>query len=376
MTKRILLALLGLMIIAGTLAGIKVLQIRHLLAVGAKMLPPPETISTTQAQAQSWEALVSASASVEAVQGVMVAAEQPGKVVAINFTPGSFVRKGELLVQLDTSAEEAQLRAIESSRNLASTNLRRLSALADKGLISRTEYDTAEAGFKLAKAQTENVQAVINKKNIRAPFSGRLGIRQINVGQILKEGQEIVSLQTLDPVFINFALPQQELERIAAGMEVRVKGDGGGDQVLTGTISTIDPKVDAITRNIRVQATVANTKELLRPGMFVQASVLLPEQAKVVVIPGTAVSYAPYSDSVFVVEKKKDEKSGQEVTALRQQFVRLGEKRGDFVTILSGLNEGETVASTGVFKLCNGQFVVVNNSIVPSFELQPKLENN
>lgn len=376
MKKRIILTLLALIIIGGSLAGIKVLQIRHMIALGSKMVPPPETISTAPVQLQSWESVLTAVASLEAVQGVTVAAEQPGKVVAISFTPGDYIEKGALLVRLDTSAEEAQLRAIESRRNLARTNLRRLAGLAAKGLIAQSEYDNAEASSKEAEAQTENIQAVIQKKNIRAPFSGRLGVRQINLGQILKEGQEIVSLQTLDPVFVNFMLPQQELGRITTGMVVRVSGDGTLEKQIIGKITTIAPKVEVNTRNIQIQATISNKEEILRPGMFVNVSVVLPEQAKVFTIPGTAVLYAPYSDSVFVVEEKKDEKSGKDIQALRQQFVRLGEKRGDFVAVLSGLKEGETVASTGVFKLRNGQAVVIDNSLAPAFELQPKPENN
>lgn len=376
MKKRILLTLLALIIIGGSLAGIKVLQIRHMIALGGKMVQPPEIISTASVQMQSWESVLTAVASLEAVQGVTVAAEQPGKVVAISFASGDFVEKGVPLVQLDTSAEKAQLRAIESSRNLARTNLRRLAGLAAKGFIAQAEYDNAEAGFKEAEAQTENIKAVIEKKNIRAPFSGKLGVRQINLGQILKEGQEIVSLQTLDPVFVNFMLPQQELGRITTGMVVRISGDGTQGKQIVGKITTIAPKVEVNTRSIEVQATISNKEEILRPGMFVNVSVVLPEQAKVFTIPGTAVLYAPYSDSVFVVEEKKDEKSGENIQALRQQFVRLGEKRGDFVEVLSGLKEGETVASTGVFKLRNGQAVVIDNSHSPAFELQPKPENN
>lgn len=376
MKKRILLTILALIIIGGSLAGIKVLQIRHMMAVGSKMVPPPETISTAPVQLQSWESVLSAVASLDAVQGVTVAAEQAGKVVAISFTPGDFVEKGTLLARLDTSVEEAQLRAMESSSNLARTNLRRLAELADKGLISRSEYDNADATFKAAKAQTENIQAIIQKKNIKAPFSGRLGIRQINLGQFLKEGQEIVSLQVLDPIFVNFMLPQQELSRITTGMEVRISSAENNKEQISGKITAIAPQVDAQTRNVRIQATVANKDELLRPGMFVNASIVLPEQEKVFTIPGTAVLYAPYSDSVFVVEEKKDEKSGKDTLVLRQQFVRLGEKRGDFVAILSGLQGGQTVASIGVFKLRNGQAVVIDNTQAPAFEMQPKPENN
>ncbi len=376
MKKRILLTILGLIIIAATLAGIKVLQIRHMIAEGGKMVPPPETISTATVQQQSWESVLSAVASLEAVQGVTVAAEQAGKVVAISFTSGDFVKKGALLVQLDTAAEEAQLRALESSRNLARTNLRRLAALAEKGFISQADYDNAKASFTEAEAQTENIRAIIAKKSVRAPFSGRLGIRLINLGQILKEGQEIVSLQVLDPIFVNFMLPQQELSRIKTGMVVRVSGDGITGEKIAGKITTISPKVEVNTRSIRIQATISNKEEILRPGMFVNASVVLPEQDKVLTIPGTAVLYAPYSDSVFVVEEKKDEKSGKDIKVLRQQFVRIGEKRGDFVAVLSGLKGGETVASIGVFKLRNGQAVVIDNSGSPTFKLKPKPENN
>ncbi len=376
MKKRILLTIVVLLIIGGILAGIKALQIRHMIAAGSKMTPPPETISTATVELQSWESVISAVASLEAVQGVTVAAEQAGKVIEIFFTPGAFVNKGAPLVRLDTSAEEAQLRAMESSRNLARTNLRRLAELADKGLISRAEYDSAEALAKEAAAQTDNIQAIIRKKNIVAPFAGKLGIRQINLGQFLKEGQEIVSLQVLDPIFVNFMLPQQELSRITTGMAVRLNGQGLADQAITGTITTIAPELDAQTRNISIQATVANQDELLRPGMFANVAVVLPEQAKVFTIPATAVLYAPYSDSVYVVEDKKDEQSGKDIKVLRQQFVRLGEKRGDFVAIVSGLKEGETVANTGVFKLRNGQQVVIDNTLLPDFKLQPKPENN
>ncbi len=376
MKKRILLTIVALLIIGGILAGIKALQIRHMIAVGSKMTPQPETISTATVELQSWESVISAVASLEAVQGVTVAAEQAGKVIEILFTPGAFVDKGAPLVRLDTSAEEAQLRALESSRNLARTNLRRLAELADKGLISRAEYDSAEALAKEAVAQTDNLQAIIRKKNIVAPFAGKLGIRQINLGQFLKEGQEIVSLQVLDPIFVNFMLPQQELSRITTGMAVRINVQGLVDQAITGAITTIAPELDAQTRNISIQATVANKDEVLRPGMFANVSVVLPEQARVFTIPATAVLYAPYSDSVFVVEEKKDEKSGKSIKVLRQQFVRLGEKRGDFVAIVSGLKEGETVANTGVFKLRNGQQVMIDNSLLPDFKLQPRPENN
>jgi len=376
MAKRIILTLVALLLLGGSIAGVKVLQIRRMIDQGAKVVQPPETVSTAQVGADSWESVISAVASLEAVQGVTVAAEQPGKVMAIGFVPGAQVSKGDLLVELDTSAEQAQLRGIQTTRNLAQTNLRRLATLVEKGLIAQADYDTAEASYNQAAAGIDNIKASIAKKTIRAPFSGRLGVRLINLGQMLREGDAIVTLQVLDPIFVNFMLPQQELGRIKAGTPIRLRADALGDKVVHGEITTISPVVDEVSRNLRVQATVNNLDETLRPGMFGSVAVVLPERSEVRTIPATAVLYAPYSDSVFVVEEKKDEKSGKLGLVLRQQFVRLGERRGDFVAVLSGLEQGATVASIGVFKLRNGQAVVVDNSQAPAFELHPKPENN
>ncbi|MDD5759557.1 MAG: efflux RND transporter periplasmic adaptor subunit [Desulfobulbaceae bacterium] len=376
MAKRIILTFLALVIIGGGIAGIKVLQIRRLVAQGANVIQPPETINSAQVQMDSWESVITAVATLEAAQGLTISAEQPGKVVEIAFTPGTTVSKGDLLARLDSSAEEAQLRSIQTSRHLAQTNLRRLAELIKKGLIAQIDYDNAEATFNQASAQIDNIKAIINKKTIRAPFSGRLGVRLINLGQILKEGEAIVSLQVLDPIFVNFMLPQQSLNRIKIGMPIRLNGDSTNGQPLLGEITTINPMVDKVSRNVQVQATVANPDEVLRPGMFSTVSVVLPKRNDVLTIPGTAVLYAPYSDSVFVVEEKKDEKTGKNEHVLRQQFVRLGEKRGDFVAVLTGVKKDETIASTGVFKLRNGQAVVIDNTHAPTFELNPKPENN
>lgn len=376
MAKRIILSILGLILIGGSIAGVKVLQIRRLVAQGENVIQPPETINTAQVAIDSWESVITAVATLEAAQGVTISAEQPGKVVNIAFTPGALVSKGDLLAQLDSSAEEAQLRGIQTSRHLAQTNLRRLADLIKKGLIAQIDYDNAEATFNQTSAQIDNIKAIINKMSIRAPFSGRLGVRLINLGQILKEGEAIVSLQVLDPIFVNFMLPQQELSRIKIGMPIRLSGDVVGTESLVGEITTINPIVDKVSRNVQVQGTVANHEELLRPGMFSTVSVLMPQRDAVLTIPGTAVLYAPYSDSVFVVEEKKDEKTGKNGLVLRQQFVRLGQKRGDFVAVQTGLKKDSTVASTGVFKLRNGQAVVVDNTHAPTFELNPKPENN
>jgi len=372
MKKRILLTLAGLTVLVGILGGIKGLQIDRMIAHGKQMVPPPEAVTTAVASLQTWESLLPAVGSLAAVQGVTVTAELTGKVVQIAFTPGSRVKAGDLLVKQDTSSEEAQLRSAEAAAALAKLNVERLGKLLSERTIAQSQYDNAEAGYKQAVAQADNIRASIAKKTIRAPFDGRLGIRLVNLGQVLNEGEAIVSLQSLDPIFVNFSLPQQQLSSIKAGLAIRVTTDALPGEIIQGKITAINPQVDAATRNIRVQATVANADERLRPGMYVSVAVVLPGREKVLAIPATAVLYAPYSDSVFIVEDPPEPNPGQPVKVVRQEFAQLGEKRGDFVAVQSGLKEGETVVSTGVFKLRNGQTVTVDNTLSPEFKLKPK----
>jgi membrane fusion protein (multidrug efflux system) len=376
MLKRILITIVGLLIVVGVIAGIKVLQIRKMIDAGAQFAPPPETVTTAVVRSEAWESLLTAVGSLEAVQGVTIAAELPGKVVEIGFEAGTKVRKGDILLRQDVSSERAQLPGSEAAVELARLNLNRMRELLAQRIISPAELDSAVANHQQALAAADNIRASIAKKTIRAPFAGRLGIRQANLGQILREGDAIVSLQALEPIFVNFLLPQQQLGQLRVGMPIRLTTDALPEEELHGAVSAISPEIDAATRNIRIQATVANEDEKLRPGMFASVAVELPEQSPGLVIPATAVLYAPYSDSVFVVEEKADEKSGKKGLLLRQQFVRLGAKRGDFVAVTTGLNEGETIVSTGVFKLRNGQGVVMDNTLAPEFQLAPKPENN
>jgi membrane fusion protein (multidrug efflux system) len=302
----------------------------------------------------------------------MMTAELPGKVVRITFEPGTKVKAGDLLVQQDISSEQAQLRAAEATVALTKLELERSSKLLGKKAVAQAKYDSDDALYKQAMAQIDGIRATIRKKTIRAPFAGRLGIRLVNLGQIIKEGEPIVSLQTLDPIFVNFSLPQQQLAQVTPGLKVRVTTDALPGQAIEGEITAISPDVDAATRNIRVQATVANSQEHLRPGMFVNVAMILPLREDVLAIPTTAVLYAPYGDTVFVVDAKKSEKGVEPVNVARQKIVQLGEKRGDFVASVSGLEKGETVVSTGVFKLRNGQAVVVDNTLAPVFKLAPE----
>jgi membrane fusion protein, multidrug efflux system len=369
MKKKIIIAIIGLVVLTGVLGGIKGLQISRMIA--QKKQPLPETVTTAVAHTENWESVLTSVASLVAVQGVMVSAEMTGKVVQIAFEPGTTVQAGDLLVQQDIAAETAQLRSAEATVALTKITLERARKLFTQKTSSQSEYDNADAQYKQAVAQADNMRALIAKKTIRAPFTGALGIRLVNLGQILSSGNAIVSLQALDPIFVNFSLPQQQLARIRTGLTVRVKTDALPDQDIEGTITAINPQVETATRNIMVQVTVKNTRHRLRPGMFVSVTVVLPEQNTVLAIPATAVLNAPYSDSVFIVEDDKNDKNSPPARVVRQQFVRLGMRRGDFAAVIAGLKEGETVVSTGVFKLRNGQAVAVDNTLAPEFKIAP-----
>jgi len=369
MKKKILFAVIVIVVLAVILGGIKGLQINKMIA--QQRQPMPETVTTAVAHTEAWESLLTSVASLVAVQGVMVSAEVAGKVVQITFEPGTMVKAGDLLVQQDTDAEKAQLRSAEATVALTKLSLERARKLLSQKTSSQAEFDNADAQYKQAVAQADNIRAIIAKKTIRAPFSGVLGIRLINLGQILSAGDAIVSLQSLDPIFVNFSLPQQQLSRIRTGLTVRVESDALPGQSVEGAITAINPEVETATRNIKIQATLKNTQHLLRPGMFATATVVLPEKDAVLAIPVTAVLNAPYSDSVFIVEDDKNDKNSPPAKVARQQFVRLGVRRGDFVAVTSGLKQGEVVVSTGVFKLRNGQSVAVDNTLAPEFKIDP-----
>lgn len=359
-----LLALLGL------LADIKFLQINKMMSSKPPM--PVETVTSAVAKDEDWPEMFSAVGSVSPVQGATVAAELGGTVSQVAFQNGSEAKKGDLLLKLDTSSEAAQLRTAEADLELAHANLTRAQDLTTRKVISKQELDAAESTFKQKEGTVANMRSMISKKEVHAPFDGQLGIRQVNVGQMINPGTLVVSLQSLDPVYVDFALPQQYLSKLSPGLETRVHIDALTDEKFEGKLTAINSSVDVATRNVSLQATLENSKHLLHPGMFVKVDVILPSKTKTLVIPGTAVSYAPYGDSVYVIEKSKDEKTGKETQSLRQAFVRIGESRGDFVSITEGLKAGEAVVSTGVFKLRNGMMVTINNELAPKPELNPK----
>src|SRR5205823_2240009 len=332
---------------------VKGLQIAKLKSGGQGGMPPT-TVTSAEVKQENWPPLLSAVGSVAAVQGATISSELPGTVAEVGFESGAVVKKGDLLVRFDTSAEEAQLRSADADTELAKADLERARDLAARKVISKAELDSAESKFKQKSAMTENMRAIIAKKTMQAPFDGVAGIRMVNVGQMVKAGDQIVPLQSLDPVYIDFALPQQRLADLSTGLEVNMHTDAFPGRVFRGTLTAINSAVDVATRNVTLQATFPNSDHMLRPGMFAKVDVVLPRKEPVLAIPATAIAYAPYGDSVFVIEKKKDEKSGKESQVIRQQFIRTGETRGDFVTVTQGLKAGETVVSSGVFKLRNG----------------------
>lgn len=376
MFKKIFLTVLFLLLLIGALAGAKVWQFQTMFAAAAQMVPPPTTVTTSTVSADRWQPTLDAVGSVVAVQGVTISAEVAGTVKRLAFESGATVRAGEVLVELDDAVEQAQLRSASANADLSRLNLERARNLRPRNLVSQSDFDSAEAQAKQADAQVDNIRAVIAKKTIRAPFAGRLGIRQINLGQFLDGGAAIVSLQALDPVYVDFSLPQQELARLRVGMVVRVTSDAAPGQTFIGTLSVISPEIDALTRNVRLRATFDNRSGRLQPGMYVSVAAVLPTAQQVLMIPITAVRYAPYGDSVFVVEDRKDEKTGAVGKVAVQKFVRLGPSRGDFVVVESGLNAGETLISTGVFKLRNNAPVAVDNTLAPDFQLNPKPANS
>ena len=372
MIKKIALTCLALLLVFGAIAGVKALQIRALIASGKTMTPPPEAVTTAVVRAETWETTLNAIGSFAAVQGVTLSAEVAGTVSKIDFESGASVAAGAVLVELDTSVEQAQLRSAEATAELARLNLARARELRGQNTNSQADLDSADAQAKQAAAQADNLRAILAKKLISAPFAGRAGIRLVNVGQFLAVGTPIVSIQALDPIFLNLSLPQQQLGQIAEGLTARVVTDAHPGQLFAGKVTAINPDLDPTTRSVKLQVTLPNPKAQLRPGMFGTVSIVLPATSPVIIIPATAVLYAPYGDTVFVVEEKKNETTGEVQQVVRQQFVRLGTARGDFVAVTSGLKVGDTVVSAGVFKLRNGSTVSVKNEFAPDAQLAPK----
>jgi membrane fusion protein (multidrug efflux system) len=304
-----------------------------------------------------------------------VSADLPGTIDKIHFESGQWVQKGDILVELDTRQERAQLANIEAQRDLARINFNRAQELVKAGVISHSEYDNATAQQKATEAQVGDVQAAIARKTIHAPFSGLVGIRQVSLGQYLAAGQAIVALQSVDPIYVNLGVPQQDTSVMTPGHVVRVTNGELPGMAFSGRITALDSVVNEQTRNIQVQVTLANKDNKLRPGMFVQVELPVGQPRQVVPLPASAINYAPYGDSVFIVTEMKDAK-GNTYRGVRQQVVKVEGSRGDQVAVISGINPGDEVVSSGVFRLRNGASVQVNNTVKPGNSASPKPEDS
>ena len=375
MKKRMIVMLLAVVAFVVAIGAVKVRQIRGAGAQTAAFQPPPEAVTTIVAAQKEWPATVNSIGTVTAVQGVTVSADLPGIVEKIAFESGRTVRAGDVLVRLDTRQEQAQLAAAEAARDLARVSRDRLQGLRESGIISQADYDKAAADLQQGEAKVGEIRATIARKTIRAPFAGLLGIRKVNLGQYLAAGDPVVPLQSLRPVYVDFATPQQEVGRLRPGAAVQVVAEGTAGGEPAGRITAIDSIVDQATRNVQVQATFDNADGRLRPGMFVHTQVVLGAGSPVVALPASAISYAPYGDSVFIVEDVKGP-NGQTYRSVRQQVVKLGGARGDQVAVVSGVKPGDEVVTSGVFKLRNGAAVRVNNAIQPSNSPAPRPEDN
>jgi membrane fusion protein, multidrug efflux system len=368
-TKQLIVVVVGLLVVVGVLVGVKAGQIVTMVRANESFAPPPEAVTSAKVEPAQWEATQAAIGSLVAVRAVTLGAELAGRVTEITFESGSTVKRGAVLVRLDISAEEAQLAAAEADAALAKLNLQRTRRLRQGEANAQADLDTAEARAKQAEASVANLRAVIAKKTVRAPFDGRISIRQVEVGQILAPGTPMASLQAITPIHADFWLPQQALATLTAGQRARMHTDAFEGATWEGAITTVNPEVDPATRSVRVRATFPNADGRLRPGMFANVEVLSAEKRSVLTIPATAVLFAPYGDSVFAVEEKKE--GGKTTTIAHQKFVRTGERRGDLVTVEAGLKAGEAVVSSGAFKLRNGAPVKIDNALAPKAQLAP-----
>ena len=366
---RYLVAAGVLVLLIGGLVAIKFTQISGLIRMGKEMEkagPPPEVVGTALAKEETWESSLGSVGTISAVKGVSVSNDAPGVVAAIRFESGALVKQGDILVELDSSVERAQLASLEARRELATLNAGRSRALVASNSIPKAQLDGDEALVKSSQSDLGALQAQLSRKVVRAPFAGRLGIRAINLGQYLNPGTTITVLESMDSVFVDFTLPQQNLGDVAVGSLVRVTLEGDAGAPFDGVVRAVDPSIDATTRSIRVRAAIPNEKELLRPGMFANVSVILRQQKSFVTVPAPAVVHASYGDSVFIVEGKK----------ARQQFIRPAGSRGDFVAVSDGVKAGQEVVVAGAFKLRNGGGVTVDNTIPTDAQLAPRPQNH
>jgi membrane fusion protein (multidrug efflux system) len=381
---RYFVVIAGVLSLLGGLGGLKAAQIRSLIAYGHAAMaagPPPEVVGTMEAKEQTWENSLFSVGTIAPSRGVTASNDAAGVVSAIKFQSGQTVRRGQVLIELDSRVERAELASLQAQAGLARVSAGRTRALFKDDAVPKAQLDNAESALQSATANAAALQAQIDRKIVRAPFDGRLGIRLVNLGQYLNPGTAITDLQSTDTNYVDFTLPQQQLDRLAVGMVVRINEGLPGPRA-EAAIAAIDPTLDPVTRSGRVRAALRKMDGVLSPGMFVNVSVVLPQKRTVTLVGATSLIHASFGDSVFVVEERKDEqgavvpgRDGRPAKLARQQFVKTGEARGDFVEILEGVKQGQEIVAQGAFKLRNGAPVLVNNSVKVEPQLAPRPEN-
>ncbi len=381
MNKRMMWMLVITAVVFGGLFGMKWFGNKMMNQYFDNMSMPAAAVSAAKAESLSWRSTISGVGTVVASQGTRISSESGGLVAKVHFESGAQVKRGDLLVTLSAGSEQADLARLQSQATLAKSELSRLQRLYKLEAISKSELDRAETDFRATQSAADGQRAKLAQKQIRAPFSGQLGIRQVDVGQYLQAGETMVTLQQLDPVYIDFTLPEKDVLLVDVGQSVKVTLDGQNDRVFEGVVSAIEPQVDVQTRNFKVRANVANADRSLRPGQFARAEIALPTVRKVVAVPLTSVSYNPYGNSVYVIVKapKKAAAEGEKAAAekaedeliVRRRFIKTGEARGDMVEVTEGVNAGDEVATSGLLKLQNDAKVIINNTVMPPSSTNP-----
>jgi membrane fusion protein (multidrug efflux system) len=376
MTKRMLIMLMAVGILFGGIFAYKAFVSYEMKKSMSAYQAPPVTVSATEVKSLVWQPRLSAVGSLRAVRGVDVTSEIAGLVQKIYFKSGDEVQEGKLLLQLNADSDIALLHSLEAAAELANTVYERDRKQYQVQAVSKATLDADAADLKVKRAQVAQQAAIIEKKSIHAPFAGKLGISTVNPGQYINPGDKIVTLQSLNLIYLDFYLPQQHLSQLSMGRRVVAKTDSYPDRTFTGKISAVNPKVDTNTRNIQLEATIENPRHELLPGMYATVEVQAGGTKRYLTLPQTSVTYNPYGDTVFVVEKSGKGPEGKPVLTARQVFVTVGPTRGDQIAILKGLKEGETVVTSGQLKLKNGSRVIINNQIQPSNEAAPKPPNS
>jgi len=371
MTKRMIIMLIAVGLVFGGVFGFQIFQKAMIKKFMSAMPQPPQTVSTVTAAIQEWQPQIEAVGSLRAVNGADLAFEVSGIVKDLHFKSGDDVAAGDILLTLRADDDSAKLEALKATAALSEIVNQRDQEQFKIKAVSQATLDADAANLKNAKAQVAEQQAVVDKKTLRAPFAGHLGVRVVDIGQYISAGTAVVTLQALDPIYADFFLPQQALNQIRLEQVVTIKIDTYPNGDFAGTITAINPKVDPATRNVQVRATLKNPDRLLLPGMYASVNVAAGGKQRYLTLPQTAVTYNPYGETIYVVDDKGQDPQGRPQLIARQIFVTAGLKRGDQVAILSGIEEGQTVVTAGQMKLRNGSPLVIDNTIRPTADANP-----